>query len=305
MEVEKPSHIKFVLRSFTPQEAEAILEESPNWRSLRQAYRDQFADVMSAGGWEWGNGETLAFDEDGKLVNGQHRLSAALNFMLRCSVGKVWFWCATGVMRKTQFSMDQGCQRKISAYLGAEGVKNIGQVSVILNGEAVIRHLKLEPGVFLPIVNGGIIPNAGSDGRQRRYAPTTGTLIDVWKRHRGHIVEWADIGARLSRAGVSRSATLAAVGFQLAKRLETEAKLFFSYLEDGAGLKAGDPILLLRDRMQNELRGVRKSSRENVLAVTIKAWNAWLSGGQVGTLRYHGVGPKSESFPRALVKVPE
>lgn len=296
--MEKPSHIKFALRSFTADEAEKLLEESPNWRLIRVSYRDQLAETMAAGNWEWQNGETIAFDENEKLVNGQHRLSAAVVYMRRCSVARVWFWCALGVHRKTQFSMDQGLTRKVTSYLSNEGVKNVGVVAAILTADAICKNHKLDGAAganYLPIVNGGT--TLGGDQIHRRYTPTTGTLIDIWRRNKGAVIEWAEIGAKLGRAGISRPQTLAAIGYQLAKRKETEAKLFFSYLEDGAGLKAGDPILMLRERLRDEATARKKSSREAIAAITIKAWNAWMEGDRVGLLRYNGFGPRAEEFP--------
>lgn len=300
VEVEKPSHIKFVLRSFTEDECVKLVESSPNWRLFKQSRADQYAAAMLNGSWEWGNGEGIALDENEKLVNGQHRMDAAAQFMRGTGVEKVWFWCATGVRRRTQYSMDQGATRKIADYLANDGTTNIGHATTILMGEAIYRHHKLDGSNLYPIVNGGLLVKDSTHGR--RWTPTTGTLIDIWKRNKGAVVEWANIGAKLSRAGLVKSPTLAAIGFQLAKKNDTNAKLFFSYLEDGAGLKGGDPILVLREKLRMESSAKNKSSREVIAAYVIKTWNAWLCGETIERLRYAPVGPLAEEFPTTIME---
>jgi hypothetical protein len=301
VEIEKPSHIKFALRSFTADELERLVENSPNWRRFKQSLADQYCTAMLGGSWEWGNGEGLSFDENEKLMDGQHRAMAAASFMRTTDTERIWFWCALGVKRRTQYSMNQGHTRKIGAYLASEEAANIGTATTILVGEAVYRHHKLDGSNLSAIVNGGLLVNNGS-GNARRWTPTTGTLIDIWKRNKGAVSEWANIGAKLGRAGLTKSATLASIGYQLAKKRETDAKLFFSYLEDGAGLKSGDPILVLRERLRSEFSAKHKASREVIAAYVIKTWNAWLAGERIERLRFAPVGPLAEPFPDTLLE---
>jgi hypothetical protein len=295
MTLEKPEGIRYELRSFTADEAERLVEASPNWRTLDLVRRDQYANAMAQKRWSWENGEALAFDENQLLVNGQHRLSAAAKFMREQGVDKVWFWCAAGVERKVEPSLDQGKPRRFYHYLRKEQVKNASWVTTILTGDAMCRHYGLdgsEKHSFLPMFNGGY-----KAGQGRSYAPTTATLIDLWLRQAKVVSSWAAIGRKIANSKLSRGSTLVALGFQLAKRRPLEALLFFARLETGKDLKSNDPIWLLRERLRKEHLSPQQSSRETIAALLVKAWSAWMNGDTIESLRYNGTGPKAEAFP--------
>lgn len=60
-----------------PELAERWLARNPNNRNLRRAVVDSYARDMSTGNWVL-NGETIKLDVAGRLVDGQHRLSAVV-----------------------------------------------------------------------------------------------------------------------------------------------------------------------------------------------------------------------------------
>src|SRR5690348_1217015 len=115
---DKPSHIKFNLQSFSDEEIEKLLEQS-NFRHLSPATRDKYLLEMQMDRWDSGNGECLAFSEGGDLLNGQHRLSAALTYQ-RETGKRIWFWCARNVQPKSAFRMDTGKMRSLVEYLRNE-----------------------------------------------------------------------------------------------------------------------------------------------------------------------------------------
>lgn len=68
-----PTHVVPML--VTPAMALAWLERNKVNRKIRPYVVEKYAKDMAAGRWRM-NGETLSFDADGNLANGQHRLNA-------------------------------------------------------------------------------------------------------------------------------------------------------------------------------------------------------------------------------------
>jgi hypothetical protein len=74
---------------------------------------------------------------------------------------------------------------------------------------------------------------------------------------------------------------------------------FFIKLSQGTNLTSDDPAHLLRERLTREnMKGskTRMVPRE-ILAITIKAWNAKRKGEKPRTLRWRGNGEGAEEFP--------
>ena len=79
--------ITFGIETITPQDAERILKESEKafseaeggfkQRNRRRDTVTAYAEDMAAGRWKE-NGETIKFDSEGRLIDGQHRLAAVV-----------------------------------------------------------------------------------------------------------------------------------------------------------------------------------------------------------------------------------
>lgn len=85
--------------------------------------------------------------------------------------------------------------------------------------------------------------------------------------------------------------------WMLSNRDARAAEEFFHKLATGADLSAGDPILMLRNALQDrnglgERRNTRYAKRR-IAALTVKAWNKWRKGKTVKLLKFSD----SEAFP--------
>lgn len=60
-----------------PSEAEAYLKNNAMHRKIKQKKVDEYMKEMQDGKWAL-NGKSLIFDSNGRLLNGQHRLSAVV-----------------------------------------------------------------------------------------------------------------------------------------------------------------------------------------------------------------------------------
>ena len=290
---DKPSEVTFKLRTFSENEIEQILDNGENFRDLNPASRDRLLDTMREDRWVPGNGECIAFDRNDLLVNGQHRLSAAL--MYQRETGKrVWFWCAHNVADEASTNMDLAVNRTFSDYLRHEGVKHYSAVSAIVLGECKMQQPEaIKEGTLLAAI-GPLFRGAGhvKFGIDR--------MMDTYKRHRSDFDYWAAV-ASATKSVIPRSSSMAAIGFQLAKKHDTEAKLFFSYLRDGAGLNEGDPILTLRERFASEFQSRAKVRATVLAAYVVKTWVAWMTDKPLRLLRWAEFGPVAQPFPSHAV----
>lgn len=70
--------IKSAVETITPEKAlEMLKQNTDNYRKLRRDVVKRYAEDILAGRWEV-NGESIVFNEDGILVNGQHRLAGGI-----------------------------------------------------------------------------------------------------------------------------------------------------------------------------------------------------------------------------------
>lgn len=70
--------IKATVETITPELARDYLEHNTdNYRKLSRSIVNRYAAEIAAGRWEM-NGETIVFNEDGVLVDGQHRLAGVV-----------------------------------------------------------------------------------------------------------------------------------------------------------------------------------------------------------------------------------
>lgn len=67
--------MKFENKKVTPEDAKKMLEKNTINRSIAFKRVQQYATDMKNGKWQ-NNGEAIKFDRNGRLVDGQHRLSA-------------------------------------------------------------------------------------------------------------------------------------------------------------------------------------------------------------------------------------
>lgn len=290
---DKPSEVTFKLRTFSENEIEQILDNGENFRDMDPASRDRLLDSMRSDRWVPGNGECLAFDRNDLLVNGQHRLSAALLYQ-RETGKRIWFWCAHNVSDEASTNMDLAVNRKFSDYLRHEGVKHYSAVAAI-----VLSACKMgEPEA---VKNGTLLYSVAQIFRGKGNVRfSIDRMMDMYKRWRSDFDYWGAVASSITRV-VPRASQMAAVGFHLAKKHDTEAKLFFSYLRDGAGMNEGDPILVLRERFLAEFQSKAKVRSVVLAAYLVKTWVAWMTDKPLRLLKWSEFGPHAQDFPSHIV----
>lgn len=240
----------------TPTLASLLLDRNPANRKINQTMVERYAYEITGGRWVF-NGEPIIVSDTGELNDGQHRCAAVVEAGKPISVLMI-----VGVPRETRTTLDQGKTRTIGDYLSMDGHGSANFLGAAAN---VIWQVKTR-GMY---VRGG------------RSNATKGEIMELVANNPGIERSLATVDSRYASA-VGGKTVLAAAHFlisQVGRR--DDADRFFIYLLDGAGLKAGDPILYVRNRLINE-RGRIKADEK--LELIFKAWNAWRRGERVSRM---------------------
>jgi len=261
--------------TFTPEEARWLLRErNPANRPCNPGQVKMLASELEGGYWRR-NGETIIFDREGRLMNGQHRLTACVS-----SGVMLESWCVFGVEPDVFDTLDRTRRRSTSDDLAIRGERHYTTLAATL--------------VLIDLEERGKLDQMWSGSNQHVAAE----LLARHPRVRG-AVAYVCARASLRRLMPGRVASFCLYRFsEIDHHMGYE---FFERLATGEMLEEGNPILLLRNRLlENHEHGtISRMQTTYILAITVKAWNAWREGRKLKFLRYRGdqSDAKPESFP--------
>lgn len=266
--------VTFSVEVVTPHVATEMLTHNRNNRRLVETMVEKLAGALERGEWEF-NAETIKFDEDGTLIDGQHRLGAIARAGVPAPVLVV-----RGLSPVARETVDIGRTRRLADHLALRGVMNYTQVA----GTTTLLYRVLH----------NHIP------RKRGHYPTHSQLLAFYEEHLTLITDATIYGRAVYQAHLRVAPSILSTAHSLGQIAAPHGQYeeFFNALADGSNLEANSPVLRLRDRLQRDAldrRVVRYQEKQ--LAAIIKAWNRWVSGldaPQVYTWR------DNEPFPSVL-----
>ncbi len=267
------------VQTITPDRAEELLEANTTNRPLSRPLVRSFADAMRRGEWLVTH-QGIAFDANGVLVDGQHRLAAIIE-----ADRAVELTVFTDVPEGTFDVLDIGKRRTAADVLAIEGEKNSTMLA------AMVRT------VWLYNNRADLNWSGGAAGVSNHQIVQT---LDQNPKLR----DFLGVGEQISAAtGMIKSAAGAAS--YLVEHANRRANFgpWYDGIVDGAGLRKGDPRLQFRRVMFNMARRHtgqalrRRDTREHV-ALYIKAFNAWHTREPLAHLRFN---PR-EPMPRVATK---
>jgi hypothetical protein len=259
----------------TPARAAEWLEANTTNRPLSRAVVRSFAEAMRRGEWLVTH-QGIAFDVNGVLVDGQHRLAAIVEADRPVEV-TVFSEVAEG----TFDVLDIGKRRSAADVLAIEGEKNSTMLAAMVR-TVWLYHNRADlnwSGGAAAVSNHQIVQTLQDNPKLR---------------------DFVGLGEQIATAtGMIKSA--AGAGSYLVERANRRADLtpWYEGIIDGAGLRKGDPRLQFRRVMFNMARRQtgqplrRRDTREH-LALYLKAFNAWQSGEPLPQLRF----TSREAMPR-------
>ena len=250
-----------VLVRLTPDLAQELWKRNVKNRRFRQALASFYSIEMKAGRWVC-NGETIVFDSQGRLIQGQHRIYAVMMSGVTIMVYMVFDVDPAAFM-----TMDSGSKRSAADQLEVVGHKN----ATMLAGAATIIHR----------YNEGNMTSSN-------HLPNT-LCIDVIEKCPGLDESVKFVSSH--RPKFCKGSVASAVHY-LAKKIDPElADEFFTKLFSGVGLCDGDPELTLSKKLSamniGASRRVTKSFVEfHCFAI---AWNAKRDGRELSMIRIPSV----------------
>lgn len=265
------SQPKVSVVAVSPETAQRWLDRNDNNRRIRPATVAQYARDMANGRWQI-TGESIKFNDDGSLLDGQHRLAAIVK-----SGATVQLVVMRGIPTAAQRVMDSGRARTAADAL-------------TMKGERFTSVLAATARIAL-----GVAADAPDPGK---YAPTHAEI-------EGFVTEHPDLRAAAEFASQVARRTdcppaIVAYTFWALSRISAPQKAadFWIAAADKVGLRAGDPVIALTNRFAEARRNRERLTKRIYLSLIFRAWNARRAG---KTMRFIRV----NSPAGGLVPIPE
>lgn len=258
----------------TPEKAFELLKNNPKNRGLKKGKVRSYAKEMTEGKWSGENGETIKLTSEGILTDGQHRLEAVI-----LSGVPQRFLVVRGVTLESMKTVDIGTKRTGGDIFAMNGVlaHNRNVLAAAINICAAFK--------------GNVYPAVQSKNAL--------TPRDVYQYYLDHpeILE-----SELSLGGVHHKikilcpvSILVALHYKFSQIDKKKADDFVFNFVYGADLSAGDPILEVRNRIiaERDKWGGSWSAglRHRYIYLLVKAFNAFMRGQKVKTIRYQAEAP--------------
>jgi hypothetical protein len=250
------------------------------------------ADIDN-GDWKL-NGDAIRFgitpEGETVLLDGQHRLAA-----VAASEGTIPSLVITGLPADTQETMDFGARRSFPDVLTLRGAENTSAMGAFVN-----RVYMWENGTT----------RAAGSGKTKA---TVAQLLRKWQELerttdiKEHLTRGSNLGKKL-HAAPSMFALCSYVFSEVERNQAggpdkgTDEELpdtahFFARLFDGEALVDGSPILSLRNMFFTNQASKQRYPDLTLLAMTIKAWNAYRDGKPLRVVVWRSGGRSPEPFP--------
>lgn len=239
----------------TPEIAKRWLQHNTNNRPVARIIVDKYKRDMEAGLWHFTNAG-IAYDINGELIDGQHRLIAISELPSGTGIAMN---VTRGLAPEAKYFIDQGRKRTPGNQLAMSGVKNYNHVAA-----GAKFFLVWQTGVMF------------RDNKQAQLI--TAPQIQEWVSEHPELVELSNRSHSVLIKNDAQPSVARAAFWAFAKIDPQQADLFFRKLSTGAGLDSGNPILALRQRLETDRRAKRARPAREQLGMVISTWNAWRSG---------------------------
>lgn len=272
--------ISLHVETITPEYAAYLLEEASGFvnRNVRQDKVARYATDMRLNRWRL-TGEAIKLSPDGTLIDGQHRLLACVKAGVQFTTVVVY-----NVGEDAVPVFDTGVARRPSDVLKMRGYSNYASLAAV-----AARILWYRERGLISVPKGVYARNAEDIVKVVETTPQIHEAVRV-----GQLTAARSFGATTTTLGTAYCA--------LYEFDEGMTDTFFDQLYSGVNLEDGHPILALRSALFNlKGRSRRQTPDQNLpSAYIVKAWNAYVTGAPIRSMRWSPFGQNPESFPKIL-----
>lgn len=267
------------IETITPAIAKKWLNYNEDNRPQNELNKEGIATDMKKGKFMLNN-DCICFDWNGKLINGQHRLTG-------CIESGESFEC--GVMRNmhpdTFKVIDTGKKRDAADVLSIEGVKNAHNMAGIIK--------------FIMSYKAGKYSNSVRRSHRGKARITNAAVSEFYHKHKDALIDSYDYGYNKYNKLVpgSQLAGLHYIFKSLGGNAYQDAGIFCSRVADGENLEKSSPMWILRHKLESDFTGNTRFTPYFKLAIIVKAWNAFRSKKPIKNLTFS---QENEEFPKAI-----
>jgi len=274
--------MKITQVTITPEAANDLLKLNTMNRPMSKTHLSHLTAMLLRGEWVE-NGDAIRISKCGKLIDGQHRLLAVIK-----SGTEHKFLVARQLDSDVFDVLDTGKSRSASDVLSIDGF-----YQPELYASLSKRIIEYKNGVLDGVVSGG---DKHSVRKKSFTGKTTNTDVLEFSRN-NDLVEHVKFGAKAYKELPLYSKTdYAFLHWMFNSISETDCRVFFEKLVGGVNLSKTDPILLLRNKMIENIASSIKFSSKMKTALTFKTWNHFREGNEMKILQY---------FPDHAMPVPK
>lgn len=247
---------EFTIEKITPKMARAYLEKNiEHNRPLRKHRVAQIADAMKRGQWVM-SGESVKFDSDGNMFDGQHRMTGVIE-----SGATVQMLVGRNITREAYDIIDSGLKRTNADHLTRLGLSSASltaSVAKMLIGYYNELNL-LNTAEMSMITNKDITEFVLTNQQMLEQAVSMGN--NVYQQVGGNATAWSSFVFMAMNAGWDKSITE-----------------FLYGIVNGEGLTGGDPRLALRNWLMRNRTIGRSNQRIFNIATFSKLFNNYNRG---------------------------
>lgn len=241
-----------VRMDITPQLADEMLTYNINNRPLSDGTVQHYARQMKTGDWRYTR-ETIIFSSAGRLIDGQHRLTACARSGATISVD-----VSFGAPDESFAYIDIGKKRTGGDIFAIHGVQNGVAISAI--SKVVKQYCE------------GLI---GSNNKQ---SVTPSELYDFFSDN-PDIARGMDVYGHFKRSRLATPSVMAGLYVICARRNRSEADKFFEIVSEGFGAeKKTDPAMVLHNKLIEAVTKNMKLTNNALIGLTINCWNRMRDG---------------------------
>lgn len=264
------------VETITPIQAKIYLEKNFGNRPISRPTVDLYVRQMQDGLWKLNN-DAISFGTNGRLLNGQHRLTAVIE-----SNKEQQFVVVRGLEDGAFVTMDNGKNRIASDVLASYGVANERDVASIIKRKILLTARNTR------VLNDHVSSKQG--GNPSRTKVSNAIVLEEYYRHKDKYIELASIAKSLySRSHLMTSSEYGGIiaYLTISKHYPQETPVaFFEELVDKRPT-SNNTVMVLRHKLTQDALSKSKLIASVKQKLIIKAWNAYVTGKSLKHLQYN------------------